>query len=163
MLAGCYRRRIHSWILSLFTFLILFVFPEYLPFTSNLSYNLHFYECSTSFLLALTLLSVGSALIHSNVPFQEELIAHLLIAVELHLQMIQAVVPKHPCVTNVHANRYATHRGKCNVGNFLLYNLQIINANHLVGTPIYQCSLNTSYEANWLLWKHNRQKQAHNI
>lgn len=40
-------------------------------------------------------LSFGSPLIHSNVPFQEELIAHLLIAIELHLLMIQAVVPKH--------------------------------------------------------------------
>lgn len=40
-------------------------------------------------------LSFGSALIHSNVPFQEELIAHLLIAIELHLLMIQAVVPEH--------------------------------------------------------------------
>lgn len=96
-------------------------------------------------------LSFGSALIHSNVPFQEELIAHLLIAIELHFANDPSCCAQTSCVTNVHANRYAMHRGKCNVCNFLLYNLQIINANHLADTPSYQCSLNTSYEANWLL------------
>lgn len=135
---------------------------ECLPFTSNLSYNLHFYECSTSFLLALTLIFW-----FSSYSFKCSLSGRADCTLADSNRITFANDPsccaQTSCVTNVHANRYAMHRGKCNVCNFLLYNLQIINANHLADTPSYQCSLNTSYEANWLLWKHNRQKQAHNI